>query len=138
MTGFDYASIKADFVPIGRRSANLIELDGHALLHDDGVRRWIVLNPTAYALWQCLDGSGTVAEIAEDMSAVFGQERDFVEKHVLSIVQNLGKKGMLEGIAPEVGPGALGEGSEDSGGEGLPVEQPRSEEPLFMQVPPSS
>ena len=138
MTSFDHASIQVDFVPVSRRSARLIELDGHALLHDEGIRRWIVLNPTAYALWQCLDGTGTVAEIAEDMGAVFGQERESVEKQVLAMVQNLGRKGMLEGIAPLEGLGSSEEGSEEAGGEGLPVEQPRSNEPLFMQVPPSS
>ena len=138
MTGFDHASIQADFVPIGRRSARVIELDGHGLLHDDLIRRWMVLNPTAYGLWQCLDGSGSVAEIAEDMSAVFGQERELVEKHVLAMVQNLARQGMLEGIAPLVGQSHAEEDSEGAGGEGLPVEQPRGKEPLILAVPPSS
>ena len=138
MTSFDIASIQADFVPISRRSVRLIELDGHGVIHDEHIRRWMVLNPTAYALWQCLDGSGSVAEIAEDMSEVFGQERDTVLKHVLIMVQNLARQGMLEGIAPQVGAPTEEDSDEASGGGVLPAEQPRQDEPLFLAVPPSS
>ena len=90
--------IQASFAPVGRASVRLIELDGQALIYDDELRHWIVLNRTASALWHCLDGSATVAEIADDLSTVFGAKPEAVHEQVLHMVRLLGHQGMLEGI----------------------------------------
>jgi Coenzyme PQQ synthesis protein D (PqqD) len=117
--------IQLSSAPAGRRTARLIELDGHALLYDDGLRHWVVLNPTAHALWRCLDGSGTVAEIADDLSAAFGAEPETVQEQVLHMVRVLGQQGLLEGVVPV------------PGGPGIDVvdEALAGTEPLFPHVP---
>ena len=122
--------IQASSAPVGRRSVRLIELDGQALIYDDEIRHWIVLNHTASALWQCLDGSATVAEIADDLSAVFGAQPEKAQEQVLHMVRLLGHQGMLEGIVPfrptETEPGVQG------------VDAPPQTEELFPQVPPTT
>ena len=86
--------------PVGRRSVRLIDLDNRTLLYDDEIRHWIVLNGTASALWRCLDGSGTVGEIAEDLGAVFSADAAKVQEEVLFMVRVLGQQGLLEGVVP--------------------------------------
>jgi hypothetical protein len=92
--------IQLDSAPVGRRSVRLIELDGRTLLYDDEIRHWVVLNGTASALWHCLDGSGTVGEIAEDLGAVFSAEVAKVQEEILFMVRVLGQQGLLEGVVP--------------------------------------
>ena len=93
--------------PVGRSSVRLIELDGRTLLYDEAIRHWVVLNGTASALWRCLDGSGSVEEIAEDLSAVFSADSTQVRDQILHMVRVLGQQGLLEGVQPvEVDGGA--------------------------------
>ncbi len=129
--------IQASTVPRGRRSVRLIEIDGQALIYDDEIRRWLVLNPTASAVWHCLDGSGTVAEIAGDVSEVFGAAPELVQKQVLQMVQAFAWQGMLEGVSPRVGSPAAEELGE-SGGDGSPASQTDGAQALFPVVPPST
>ena len=86
--------------PVGRGSVRLIELDGRTLLYDDELRHWLVLNGTASALWRCLDGSGSVEEIAGDLSAVFSVDSEKVREQILFMVRVLGQQGLLEGVVP--------------------------------------
>ncbi len=121
------ADIQPASVPVGRRSVGLIELDGQALIHDDERRHWVVLNPTAFAVWRCLDGSGTVAEIADDLSEVFRGEPKLVQEQTLHMVRVLGQQGLLEGIVPVPGgPGFV-----------APIEALPGT-PLFPHVPPTT
>ena len=114
--------IQASSALVGRLSVRLIELDGRALLYDDELRHWVVLNGTASALWRCLDGSGTVSEIADDLGAVFSAEPAKVQEQVLFMVRLLGQQGLLEGVVP-VG---VGNGTAEVDG------------PLFPLVPPTT
>lgn len=124
-SGVQPAEILASSAPVGRRSVRIVELDGQALIYDEEIRHWIVLNQTASALWRCLDGSGTVAEIAGDLGAVFCAQPETAQEQVLHMVRVLGQQGMLEGIVPV------------PGGPGIEVvdEPLTGTEPLFPHVP---
>ena len=133
MTDSDHAEIETTFVPVGRRSAQVIELDGQGLLFDNDLRTWMVLNPTALVIWRCLDGTGTVTEIADDMSTAFGTEQEVVRMHVLQVVRAFGRQGLLEGVAPLNGHHGHDENEEEAG-----AGQTRQDEPLFLHVPPTT
>jgi len=123
--------IQASSAPVGRPSVRLIELDGQVLIYDDELRHWLVLNQTASALWQCLDGSATVAEIADDLSAVFGAQPEKAQEQVLHMVRLLGHQGMLEGVVPfkPIEPESAVQARLDA---------PAETEELFPQVPPTT
>ena len=122
--------ILASSAPVGRRSTRLIELGGQVLIYHEEIRHWIVLNRTASALWSCLDGSATVAEIADDLSAVFGAQPETVQEQVLHMVRVLGHQGMLEGIVPFQPPS----GPEVPVTDGAPADTIE----LFPDVPPTT
>ncbi len=71
-----------------------------------------LLNRTASVIWACFDGTGTVAEIAADLAEVFGIGAAEAEGSVLDLAIDLGRSGLLEGVAggpmiptPAAGPG---------------------------------
>jgi thiol-disulfide isomerase/thioredoxin len=67
-----------------------------------GQHRVVALNSSAAMVFRFLDGEGTVAELADDFSEVLGVERAEVEAQVLDFVRDLGRNGLLVGVAPEV------------------------------------
>ena len=76
-----------------------VELDGETVLLDHDTGDTHVLSPTATVVWGCLDGTGTLAEIVDDLAEAFGAERDVVARDVLNLVRELGRQGLLAGVA---------------------------------------
>lgn len=102
-------AIRADdigegFVPQVRASVAGVELDGEMVLLDDDTGAMHTLNPTAGALWECFDGSGTVADIAADAAEVYSAEPATVAHDVLELARALGRQGLLVGVAPDAAP----------------------------------
>ncbi|MGH9056516.1 MAG: PqqD family protein, partial [Acidimicrobiales bacterium] len=64
-------AVTADFVPTSRPDVVGVDVDGEIVLYDEARRVLHRLNPTASALWLCLDGSGTLADIAADIADVY-------------------------------------------------------------------
>ncbi len=95
-------SITADFVPHRRDSFASVEIDGEGLLFDEVRGTWHFLNPIAQVIWNCCDGTGSVGEIARDMSQFFGEELEVVLAGVLDTVRQFGQQGLLEGVEPVV------------------------------------
>jgi hypothetical protein len=109
------ASIDERFRPLARAGVASVVVDGQAVVHGPGPDRLAVLNPTATLVWQCCDGSGTVAEIAADAAAVFAAPPRAVLRDVLDVVRRFAAQGLLEGVAADgdpasmiVGPSAAG------------------------------
>lgn len=88
------------------------------------------LEPLGAIVWNCFDGSGTLAEIVDDLSGEFGAPRSQVGDDVLSLVGQLGELGLIDGVvAPWEAPAAE------------PVETMvgiTPAEPYFLVEPPSS
>ena len=101
------ADIETTYVPLRSPSVESVELDGQAVLYLESSNTMHVLSPTATLVWACLDGTGTVAEIAQDISAVFEADTSTVRQDVLEGVRALAADGLLAGyehLQPERAP----------------------------------
>ena len=59
--------------------------------------RGLALNDSAAAIAHKLDGTNTIAQIADELAKEHDAERDAVEKDVVAFVTSLHDKGLLEG-----------------------------------------
>ena len=86
------------FAPTARTDVVGVEIDGEMVVYDDARGVLHRLNPTAAMLWQCIDGGGTLAEIAADMADVFEVEPDRVLIEILTTARHFGEQGLLVGV----------------------------------------
>lgn len=94
-------------VPRAKPTVFSVELDGEAVLLDDETGTVHSLNPIATLVWSCLDGSGSVGELIDDLADAFaGTDRATVSDDVLSLVRTLGELGLLDGVRPSTEAGA--------------------------------
>jgi hypothetical protein len=107
--------IGSDFVAIARSEVASVEVDGEIVLYDDATRRLHRLNPTASALWQCLDGTGTLADIAADIAEVYRTDVSAVLDQVIAVARQFGAEGLLVGVGDPID---LGDGSAQDGPDG--------------------
>jgi hypothetical protein len=77
-----------------------VELDGETVLFDEKRGTIHELSRAGTLIWRCLDGNGTVDEIAVDMSEVFGVELARVQTELIEFVRELGRKGLLDNCEP--------------------------------------
>ena len=101
-------AIDASFVPRRRTSVVSLEVEGDVVLLDVGTGHVHHLDPVGGIVWECFDGSGTIAEIVTDLSAEFGADSATIADDVVDVARNLGSSGLLEGVAPAPDPLALG------------------------------
>jgi hypothetical protein len=91
-------AIDADFVAVARSDVTSVELDGELVLYDDAARVMHRLNPTASMLWACLDGSGSLAEIAADVASAYGADVVQVCSDLVAASRHLGRMGLVVGV----------------------------------------
>lgn len=91
-------SITAAFVPVTRPEVASVDVDGEIVLYDDIAGVMHRLNPTASVLWDCMDGTETLARIAEDIAHAYRADLDVVLTDVVAATRSLGDKGLLAGI----------------------------------------
>jgi hypothetical protein len=77
-------------------TAHTVDVDGEAVLLNDG--RLHLLNATGALVWACLDGEGTIAEIAADISEILGAPYDTVLEDTLTVARELGAEGLLASV----------------------------------------
>ncbi|MGH9177318.1 MAG: PqqD family protein [Acidimicrobiales bacterium] len=77
----------------------MVELDGEAVVFDDESCRLYLLNPVATVVWQCLDGTASVPELAAELAGSFGAPVATVRADVEALVVELAGAGLLEGSA---------------------------------------
>lgn len=94
-------SVDASFVPRLRDSVAAAELDGEAVLFNEGTGRLHALNTIATFVWSCVDGIASVQAIAEELADAFHADYAVVENDVLGLVRRLGAEGMLMGVAAD-------------------------------------
>jgi len=73
-----------------------IEIDGEGVLFDERSGALHVLNPMGMLLWQCLDGSATLSEIAADCAAVFDVDLARARRQVLELARDLSELGLID------------------------------------------
>jgi hypothetical protein len=82
------------FVPIQSPTARFVTIDNETVLLDDSGRVHR-LNPTGTIVWACFDGTGTLADIAQDVSDELGMPYARVLDEVLDLARQLGAAGLL-------------------------------------------
>ncbi|MGH2704421.1 MAG: PqqD family peptide modification chaperone [Actinomycetota bacterium] len=101
LSGMRADEIDGSFVPRPAEDARWVEIEGECVLLVEGTAETHLLNPIGSVVWQCFDGTATIQEIAEDLSAAFGVELDVVRESVLELARAVGRAGLLDGIAME-------------------------------------
>jgi hypothetical protein len=91
-------TVTADFVATARPDVVQVEVDGEVVLCDDRVKVMHRLNPSAGVLWRCLDGSGSLAEIAGDLADVYQVDAAQVLNEVMATAQQFASAGLLVGV----------------------------------------
>ncbi len=89
--------IGPDSVLAARPGLASVEIDGEIVLYDGGQRRLHRLNPAAATVWRCLDGKGTLSEIARDIADVYEAPAGDVLSDVVQTARQLRAKGLLQG-----------------------------------------
>ena len=103
----DAGAITKAFVPIARPEVVQVEVDGEVVLYDDSTKAMHRLSPTAGQVWRCLDGSGSLAEIAADLADVYQADRGEILADVVATVRQFGSSGLLVGVGDPTDPGLV-------------------------------
>ena len=82
--------------PKVRDDLTVVELDGEAVIYDEETTELHHLNPTATIVFGLCDGSATMAEMAADISEVFGVPLHEVEPQVRALIRRFRKVQLLE------------------------------------------
>lgn len=125
------ADIDGSFVPVVPSSVAAVSVDGEVIVLDRVTGTLRNLDRIAGLVWGCVDGSGTIDEIASDLSAEFGVEPGRARHDVIALMRTLGRDGLLEGVA-SVG------NNLDEQSLGTPATQSDAQGPRFLEEPPSS
>ena len=91
------AERRAQLRDLGAQLGQLALHSREAVLFDPDTGSMFVLNPTAALLWQCLDGTASLGELAGDVEVAFGVTRDEAERDVLDFARALAERGLLSG-----------------------------------------
>jgi PqqD family protein of HPr-rel-A system len=91
--------------PRVRADLTVVVLDGEAVIYDEASGDVHHLNPTATLVFQMLDGTVSVEELAADVASVFGLEAATAAAQVQGLVDELAGAGLIEGVpaAPRTG-----------------------------------
>lgn len=94
-------SLTLDAAPAPRPTATLHrEHDGPgSVVTDEGSGSSAGLDTLGTLVWQCLDGESRIDDIARDLADAFGAPQELVADDVLRLIQDLGRRGLLAGIA---------------------------------------
>jgi Coenzyme PQQ synthesis protein D (PqqD) len=127
-------AIEDGFVPERGAGVHTVEVDGEAVLLNDG--RLHLLNSTGSLLWACFDGHGTIAEIAGDLSDGLGVPYETVLEDTLAVARSLGEQGLLASVTPTTTHGTPEVAHED--GAAGEASSNRGSDPRFVDEPPNT
>jgi PqqD family protein of HPr-rel-A system len=84
--------------PRVREELTVVVLDGEAVIYDEASGDVHHLNPTATLVFQMLDGTVSVEELAADVASVFELDPATAATQVRSLVDELAAAGLLAGV----------------------------------------
>jgi PqqD family protein of HPr-rel-A system len=82
-----------------RGSVEGVEVDGEIVLYDADSQQAHLLNPTASVIWDCLDGTVALGELASDLADEFGADPAEVGDQVVAIVRSFDELGLLDVVS---------------------------------------
>lgn len=94
----DVSMVTETFVASARPEVVQAEVDGEIVLYDDRARVMHRLSPTAGQVWRCLDGSGSLADIAADLADVYQVDQGQILADVVTTARQFGSAGLLVGV----------------------------------------
>jgi Coenzyme PQQ synthesis protein D (PqqD) len=126
-------AIDEQFVARRARTTHTVEVDGEAVLLNDG--RLHLLNAAGALVWACFDGDGSIAEIAADISDGLAVPYGTVLEDTLAVARELGTEGLLDAVAP-----AEPERDADAADQvvALRTESRWASDPRFVDEPPNT
>ena len=95
--------LDGSFVPIVGGSLTPVDI-GDELVLLDGWSAALVLNPSGALIWDCFDGECSLVEVADELAVETGAEQDQILANVVAFAQELGRLGLLDGVAVDDGP----------------------------------
>jgi peroxiredoxin len=98
------SDIEAGFAPTPRHDVTAVVLDGEAVLLAEGASSAHYLDQLATLVWNTFDGEATIEELAQDFADVFEAELGVVRRDIVALTQNIGRAGLLVGVAYEAPP----------------------------------
>lgn len=69
--------------------------DDRLLLHDVASGSLLVVNPTGALVWECLDGSSSVAEVCRDLADVLGASFETVLTDTCAVIRQMAERGLV-------------------------------------------
>lgn len=94
----DVSAVTETYVATVRPQVVQVEVDGEIVLYDGRAKVMHRLSPTAGQVWRCLDGSGSLEEIAADIADVYQVDVVQVLADVVTTTRQFGSAGLLVGI----------------------------------------
>jgi PqqD family protein of HPr-rel-A system len=91
----DAPPVAADVVPRRGDHVAFVELDGEIVAYDEEQGSLHLLDEIATIIFGCCDGTGTVAEIVDDLTEAFGAERARVDADVRALLGQLTAEGLV-------------------------------------------
>lgn len=79
-----------------RTDLAVVELEGEAVVYDPVANELFQLNPTATVVFNLLDGTETMKDIAAAISEAVGVPEDEVERQVRALQSDFRKRGMIQ------------------------------------------
>jgi peroxiredoxin len=98
------AEIDGAFVPLQRPDVTAVVLEGETVVLAEGEAGAFFLDELATLVWNTFDGSASLDELAEDFADAFEGDLDVVRQDILTLTQDIGRSGLLQGIAYEPPP----------------------------------
>jgi hypothetical protein len=82
--------------PRVRDDLTVVELDGEAVIYDEGRGDLHHLNPTATVVFGLCDGTSTIPQMSSDISEAFDVPSGEVERQVRSLIRAFRKARLLD------------------------------------------
>ncbi|MGH9297048.1 MAG: PqqD family protein [Acidimicrobiales bacterium] len=99
-------AIGRDFVARRREGVVSVEIEGDVILYDEERELSHLLNPSGAIIWQLLDGEASLEELVVDLAEAFHVDTGTVESDVLTLVRELGRRGLIENVVGDPDAGA--------------------------------
>ena len=99
--------------PRGRADVRIVRVGDEGVLYDPVAVRAHRVNVTGLVVWECCDGTASIAEISAELAEAFGEAVDEVADSVREVAGRFASAGLLDGIAgvprrPSDPPGLIG------------------------------
>jgi hypothetical protein len=82
--------------PKVRADLAVVEVEGEAIIYDDGGKKLHHLNPTATIVFGLCDGRSTIPELSSDIAEAFGLPAPDVERQVRALLREFRRQEFLE------------------------------------------